>query len=95
MQFIKSLKSSDQRAETEECSKLRRVMLDFTFMQLCDHMVVTHSGFGVFGGFLRRTAPEKEFYVYTSPHATSVQSYWNRTDMRFVKLDKASDLFFL
>lgn len=84
----------DQHVETGECVNWRRVMLDFAFMQFCDHMVISHSGFGLYGGFLRPTDPEKEFHVYTNPSSMK-QDYWNRANLRFVKFETASDLFFL
>jgi hypothetical protein len=47
---------------SDSCERVEKTILDFQFMQNCDQIVVSHSGYGKFGNFLRPNASRSAYF---------------------------------
>ena len=93
----------DFRQENDlRCKTLQKVLYDFQLMGLCDAIVVSHSGFGLFGAFNRKD-PYKNLFVYTFKDQKDLEKdlskiIWNRKnkelEFRRVK-NLQTDLYFI
>lgn len=84
-------KSFQDSATNCENESIENIIMDFHLLQNCDMAVVSQSGFGLLG-LWNRKEPSKDLYVHTNQNLTN--DYWNRDNLRFLKVTDLDNLYF-
>ncbi|KAL7676234.1 hypothetical protein ACOME3_002490 [Neoechinorhynchus agilis] len=72
----------DRSNQDIACSNLKKVMIDFHILGMCDISIISNSGFGFFGN-LRRKRPYKDLYLYCRGiHKIGSKSEWDKARWR-------------
>lgn len=53
----------DREKPSQDCSRVKKTILDLHFMQHCDRIVISNSNYGKFGMMLR-PEPTKDAYIF-------------------------------